>query len=408
MWHVSNEYACHNLPCYCDTCAVAFRALAASSRYATLDALNDAWGTAFWSQRYTAWDDILPPRRTTTFTNPTHVLDYHRFGSDTLLDFYRAEHEVIRRHSPDVPVTTNFMTLSHFRLLDYHDWAPFQDVVSTDHYVVDALADPQAELSFSGDLTRGLAGGRPWMLMEHSTSAVNWQPVNPAKAPGGTITRLARPRRPRRRHPRLLPVAPVPRGLGEVPLGPGAARRRGQRPVPRGLRARAPSRDRLGELVGSRVEAEVAVLWDYESAWAVAGPCMPSSAIDYATAAHTVHRLLRDRGRHLRRRAPRRRPVRPTGVVVVPTLYLVSDAQADAVARGRRGAAPTCWSPTSPASATPTTTCGSAATRARSATCSASGSRSSSPCGSRSRSPCPTAVRGRSGARTPASSTPRS
>ncbi len=118
MWHVSNEYACHNLPCYCDTCAVAFRRWL-ERRYTTLDALNDAWGTAFWSQRYTAWDDILPPRRTTTFNNPTHVLDYHRFGSDTLLDFYRAEHEVIRRHSPQVPVTTNFMTLSHFRLLDY-------------------------------------------------------------------------------------------------------------------------------------------------------------------------------------------------------------------------------------------------------------------------------------------------
>ena len=62
----------------------------------------------------------------------------------TLLDFFRAEREVIRRHSPDVPVTTNFMTLSRFRLLDYHDWAPFQDVVSTDHYVVDALAHPRA------------------------------------------------------------------------------------------------------------------------------------------------------------------------------------------------------------------------------------------------------------------------
>ena len=111
MWHVSNEYACHNLPCYCDTCAIAFRRWL-QRRYATLDALNEAWGTAFWSQRYTSWDDILPPRRTTTFSNPTHVLDYHRFGSDTLLDFYRAEHEVIRRHSPDVPVTTNFMTLT--------------------------------------------------------------------------------------------------------------------------------------------------------------------------------------------------------------------------------------------------------------------------------------------------------
>ncbi len=79
------------------------------------------------------------------------------------------------------------MTLAHFRHLDYHRWAAEQDVVSTDHYVVAALDHPQAELAFSGDLTRGLAGGRPWLLMEHSTSAVNWQPVNHAKVPGGTL-----------------------------------------------------------------------------------------------------------------------------------------------------------------------------------------------------------------------------
>ena len=94
---------------------------------------------------------------------------------------------MLTRLSPDVPVTTNFMTMTRFRHLDYHQWAPHQDVVSTDHYVVDSLTHPRAELAFSADLTRGLAGGGPWMLMEHSTSAVNWQPVNRAKAPGQTI-----------------------------------------------------------------------------------------------------------------------------------------------------------------------------------------------------------------------------
>ncbi|MGL5850406.1 MAG: beta-galactosidase, partial [Phycicoccus sp.] len=149
MWHVSNEYACHNLPCYCDTCATGFRRWL-ERRYATLDRLNDAWGTAFWSQRYSAWDEVLPPRLTTTFGNPTHVLDFRRFGSDTLLDFFLAEKDVIRRHSEEVPVTTNFMTLSGFRHLDYSRWTAHQDVVSTDHYVVDELTHPQAELSFHG------------------------------------------------------------------------------------------------------------------------------------------------------------------------------------------------------------------------------------------------------------------
>lgn len=329
MWHVSNEYACHNLPCYCDTCAVAFRRWL-EQRHGTLEALNDAWGTAFWSQRYTSWDDILPPRITTTFANPTHVLDYSRFGSDTLLDFYRSEYEVIRRHSPAVPITTNFMTMSQFRLLDYHDWAPHQDVVSTDHYVVNSLEHPQAELSFHGDLTRGLAGGRPWMLMEHSTSAVNWQHVNPAKVPGGTI---------------LDSLAHVARGADTLGFFQWRQSRSGSEKFHSALVPHAGEdsdrfrevcelgaiADRLGEILGSRVDADVAVLWDYEALWAMSGPCMPSSALDYATAGHTIHRLLRDRGVtcdvvHPSADLSRYR------VVVVPTLYLVSDEDAASIA----------------------------------------------------------------------------
>ena len=336
MWHVSNEYACHNLPCYCDTCAVAFRRWL-ERRYGSLDALNEAWGTAFWSQRYSAWEEVLPPRLSTTFNNPTHVLDYSRFGSDTLLDFFRAEKEVIRRHSPDVPVTTNFMTLSHFQLLDYHDWAPEQDVVSTDHYVVDSLEHPRAELSFHGDLTRGLAGGRPWMLMEHSTSAVNWQPVNPAKPPRGTV---------------LDSLAHVARGADALGFFQWRQSRAGSEKFHSALVPHAGEDSdrfrevcelgaiagRLGELVGSTVDAEVALLWDYEAQWALAGPCMPSAAVDYATAAHTVHRLLRDRGVTCDVVHPGS-DLSGYRVVVVPTLYLVSDEHAAAVEAAARAGA---------------------------------------------------------------------
>ncbi len=336
MWHVSNEYACHNLPCYCDTCAAAFRRWL-QGRYASLDRLNDAWSTAFWSQRYTAWDDVLPPRITTTFNNPTHVLDYHRFGSDTLLDFYRAEHEVIRRHSPDVPVTTNFMTLSGFRMLDYHDWAPHQDVVSTDHYVVDSLGHPRAELSFAGDLTRGLAGGRPWMLMEHSTSAVNWQHVNPAKGTGETIRDS---------------LAHVARGADDLGFFQWRQSRGGSEKFHSALVPHAGEDSdrfrevcelgaiagRLGEVRGSLVDAEVAILWDYQSLWAVSGPCMPSSALDYVTAPHRVHRVLRDRGITCDVVHPDA-DLSTYRVVVVPTLYLVSDAQAAAVRAAAEGGA---------------------------------------------------------------------
>ena len=83
MWHVHNEYGCHNPRCFCETSAAAFRTWL-QQRYDDLPELNDAWGTAFWSQRYSAWEQVIPPRRTTpgTFPNPGQQLDFARFCSD--------------------------------------------------------------------------------------------------------------------------------------------------------------------------------------------------------------------------------------------------------------------------------------------------------------------------------------
>jgi ABC-type glycerol-3-phosphate transport system permease component len=185
LWHVSNELGCHNAHCYCDVSAAAFRGWL-QRRYGTLDALNDAWGTAFWSQRYYEWEHILPPRDRPAGYNPTHVLDFARFSSDELLDHYRAERDALRATTPDVPVTTNLMVQAHIRALDYWSGLRSSTVVANDHYLDHRLvsAEPHVELAFAADLTRGIAGGQPWLLMETSTSAVNWQPHNVAKAPG--------------------------------------------------------------------------------------------------------------------------------------------------------------------------------------------------------------------------------
>jgi beta-galactosidase len=181
-WHVSNELGCHNIYDYSDDAARAFRVWL-RERYAELGALNEAWGTAFWSQRYSGWEQILPPRLATSHPNPTQQLDFKRFSSDALKDYLRAERDVLREFTPDVPVTTNFMVMGETKGMDYATWAPEIDFVANDHYVTPG---PQAhdELSFSANLTGHLAGGRPWFLMEHSTGAVNWQPVNVAKKPG--------------------------------------------------------------------------------------------------------------------------------------------------------------------------------------------------------------------------------
>ncbi|MGC5562469.1 beta-galactosidase [Streptomyces sp. FR-108] len=181
-WHVSNELGCHNVYDYSDDAARAFRDWL-RARYTTLDALNHAWGTAFWSQRYSDWDQILPPRLAGSHPNPTQQLDFKRFSSDALKEYLIAERDVLREITPSVPVTTNFMVMGNTKGMNYPDWAGEIDFVSNDHYVHPGPQD-RDELSFSANLTSGIAGGQPWFLMEHSTSAVNWQPVNVAKRPG--------------------------------------------------------------------------------------------------------------------------------------------------------------------------------------------------------------------------------
>ncbi|GHC98979.1 beta-galactosidase [Zhihengliuella salsuginis] len=181
-WHVNNELGCHNAYDYSDDAAAAFRRWL-RERYATVEALNHAWGTDFWSQRYSDFEHVLPPRLAASYPNPTQQLDFARFSSDALKDHFVAERDLLRSVTPDVPVTTNFMVVGDTSFADYADFGREVDFVSNDHYrlPVDHSRD---ELSFSAAWVSGVASGDPWFLMEHSTSAVNWQPVNRPKRPG--------------------------------------------------------------------------------------------------------------------------------------------------------------------------------------------------------------------------------
>ena len=184
-WHVNNELGCHNVYDYSDDAASAFRDWL-RARYGTVEGLNAAWGTAFWAQRYSAFEQVLPPRQAASYPNPTQQLDFKRFSSDALRDYLRAEAEILRAATPDVPITSNFMVMGDTDGMNFATWVSEVDFVSNDHYL---LPGPQGqdELSFSANLTGNLAGGRPWYLMEHSTSAVNWQPVNLAKREGEMV-----------------------------------------------------------------------------------------------------------------------------------------------------------------------------------------------------------------------------
>ncbi|HLN77632.1 MAG TPA: beta-galactosidase [Nocardioidaceae bacterium] len=328
LWHVGNELGGHNALCYCDVSAAAFRVWL-EKRYGDIDRLNDAWGTAFWSQHYASFEEVLPPRSAPTFPNPTQQLDFRRFSSDELLANFVAERDILHELSPGVPVTTNFMVMQHVREMDYWAWAREVDVVSNDHYLTAADPDGHIELAFSADLTRGLAGGRPWLLMEHSTSAVNWQPRNVAKRPGEM---------------RRTSLQHVARGADAVLFFQWRASRAGAEKFHSGLVPHAGTDtrlwrevvelsrtlDQIEEVAGSGARNRVAMLFDWECWWATELDSHPTQDLTYLDRAHAFYRALWERGVGVDFVHPEQ-DLAGYDLVVVPTLYAVTDLAAERV-----------------------------------------------------------------------------
>lgn len=186
-WHMGNEYGWNNRNDYSDNALNAFR-LWCERKYGTIGALNQAWGTTFWGQEMNSFDEVLIPRfmGADSMVNPGQKLDFERFGNDMLLDFYKAERDAIAEICPDKPFTTNFMVSTDQCCMDYADWANEVNFVSNDHYFHEGESHLD-ELACSDALMDSLALGKPWYVMEHSTSAVQWKPLNMRKRKGETV-----------------------------------------------------------------------------------------------------------------------------------------------------------------------------------------------------------------------------
>ncbi|WP_406124598.1 beta-galactosidase [Streptomyces canus] len=294
MWHVHNEYGAPVLACYCDTCAGAFRDWL-QDRYGTLGALNRAWGTAFWGQLYGGWEEIGAPRATPTVANPAHQLDYQRFADGQARANFVAERDILHRLSPGVPVTTNFMAApSQCASVDYWAWAREVDLVTNDHYLMTDGRRTHVNLALAADLTRSLAGGEPWLLLEHAPSGVNWQPHNPAKEPGrmarDSLGHVARGSegamffqwRQSRQGAEKFHSAMLPQG--------GTGTRVWREVCDLGSRVAD-----LGDLRGTRTRADVAMVWSWESWWAQSLEWRPSADLDARERLDAFYEALYDR-----------------------------------------------------------------------------------------------------------------
>ncbi|MEX1652522.1 beta-galactosidase [Streptomyces pseudovenezuelae] len=324
MWHVHNEYGVPVSACYCDSCAAHFRRWLRTA-YGDVDGVNEAWGTAFWGQHYTSLEQIDPPRTAATVGNPGQALDYKRFADATMRENFVAERDILHRLSPGVPVTTNFMTaLSQCDSVDYWAWGREVDIVTNDHYLITDGRRTHVNLAMAADLTRSVAGGAPWILLEHSTSGVNWQPRNPAKAPGqmarNSLAHVARGSegamffqwRQSRRGAEKFHSAMVPHG--------GTDTRVWREVVELGAFL-----DSVRTIRGTRTQADVAVLWDWHSWWAQNLDWRPSEDHDARERADAFYEALYDRHLTVDFAHPEA-DLSAYPLVVVPALYLMTGA----------------------------------------------------------------------------------
>src|SRR4051812_24372767 len=274
-WQTDNEFGCHDTTrSWGEISRRGFQQWL-ETRYGNLEDLNQAWGNVFWSQEYSAWDQIGLPHDSLAAPNPSHVLDFYRYRSDVMVSFQEEQVEILRRLSPGRWVTHNFMRF--FDEFDHYKAAECLDFACWDSYPTGnnelSWFTPEEKtrwartghpdmLGFNHDLYRGLKGERcgPW-VMEQQAGQINWAPYNPLPAHGAVA---------------LWTAQAYAHGFDAVSYFRWRAATVAQELMHSGLLRHDETLDRGGEEIAALelpgrpndpVTARVVILHDYESLW---------------------------------------------------------------------------------------------------------------------------------------------
>lgn len=303
------------------------------AKYETVDRLNDMLGLRFWGQIVSSFSEVPMPLKAPTVHNPALTLDWMRFCSDTARSFIACQAQILHEITPNLPVTTNLRALT--RRFDHFDMADVIDFVSVDSYAT--LKSRSAENACEVDMLRSLKKGNVrtpdgedgFWVIEQKAGHVNWQDVNSLIRPGVV---------------RLFTYQVISRGASGVCYFFWRQPRIGSEKFYGGIL----SHDGKGEnrvyneikqigdeikllapaIKGTKVVAEVAILFSHESAWATKFPGLPTRIFDYRQHLHLFHSAFHDRNIPVDF-------VRATEdlskykVVIAPAMHVVAGGEAD-------------------------------------------------------------------------------
>jgi len=317
MWHVNNELSQMVNYDFSEITIRKFREWC-KARFGTCEKLNRTWGMHFWGNNIYEWDELMPPMKTAHQVNTSLLLEWKRFTNECYMEVARAETDILREITPDTPITTNF--LYEFGMLDYHAWADMVDFISVSSFPDPKVTNHPGEAALSHDMMRGLKD-QPFVLLEQAPSQVNWRLANVNKKPGvmrlwshqgmahGSDSFLFFQWRASVHGSEKFHSAMVPH-IGENSR------------VFREMTTFGNELPNLKEIVGSDVQADVAIVLDYNNWWTVEFTPGPTALLSYLDNVKAYHHALFEQN-ITTDVIPYDRDLGKYKVVIAPLLYMV-------------------------------------------------------------------------------------
>jgi beta-galactosidase len=317
MWHVNNELSQMVGQDFSEITINKFRNWC-KEKYGTCENLNKTMGLHFWGNNIYEWDELMPPMKTAHQHSTTLLLEWKRFTNECYMEVAKAEIDILREVTPDVLITTNF--LYEYKLLDYHAWADMIDFISVSSFPDPKTTNHPGEAALSHDIMRGLKD-QPFVLLEQAPSQVNWRLANVNKKPGvmrlwshqgmahGSDSFLFFQWRASMHGSEKFHSAMVPH-IGEDSR------------VFREMTEFGNELPDLKEVVGSDVQAGVAIVMDYNNWWTCEFTPGPTALLNYLENLQAYHFPLFEQN-ITTDVIPMDRDLSKYKVVVAPLLYMI-------------------------------------------------------------------------------------